>query len=249
MSTAISKDTVKSKVSSFGGPWRVIITGLAIFIVSQIIAGVIAEILLSAVGADTSLDNSNAAQFIYILLAEAMAVGLVFLVLKDRGLKLHSIGLGRRPLWRDLRRAALGFVIFYAALIIAGVIINLVAPSITNEQQDIGFNTLQTFSDSVLAFIALVILPPLGEETLVRGYLYSGLRSKMRYLPALLITSLLFGAAHLSENDSGLLWSGAVDTFLLSVVLVYLRENTGALYAGMLVHMANNIIAFGVHFH
>jgi membrane protease YdiL (CAAX protease family) len=83
----------------------------------------------------------------------------------------------------------------------------------------------------------------------VRGYLYSGLRSKLKYLPALLITSLLFGAAHLSENDSGLLWSGALDTFLLSVVLVYLRENTGALYAGMLVHMANNVIAFSVHFH
>jgi membrane protease YdiL (CAAX protease family) len=32
------------------------------------------------------------------------------------------------------------------------------------------------------------------------------------------------------------------------MVLVYLRETTGALYAGMLVHALNNLIAFGVHF-
>jgi membrane protease YdiL (CAAX protease family) len=31
-------------------------------------------------------------------------------------------------------------------------------------------------------------------------------------------------------------------------VLCFLRERTGALYAGMLVHMLNNLIAFGVHF-
>jgi len=233
----------------FGGPWRVILTTLAIFIISQIVAGVIASALLAATGAYNSFDNSIAAQFIFVFLAELGAAGLVFLVLRERGLNLKAIGFGRRPVWRDLRRAGIGFVIFYVLLIAAGAIVNVFVPSINNEQQDVGFNTITTISDNLLAIIALVVLPPLGEETLVRGYLYSGLRSKLKYLPALLITSLLFGAAHLSENDSGLLWSGALDTFLLSVVLVYLRENTGALYAGMLVHMANNVIAFSVHFH
>ncbi|MGH9351096.1 MAG: lysostaphin resistance A-like protein, partial [Terriglobia bacterium] len=90
---------------------------------------------------------------------------------------------------------------------------------------------------------------PLGEETLVRGYLYSGLRKYWRFWPALLFTSLLFGAAHLEFGAGGpLVWAAAIDTFLLSVVLCYLRERTGALYAGILVHMLNNLIAFGVHF-
>jgi membrane protease YdiL (CAAX protease family) len=42
------------------------------------------------------------------------------------------------------------------------------------------------------------------------------------------------------------MWAAAFDTFILSVVLVYLREKTGALYAGMLVHMLNNLLAFFV---
>jgi membrane protease YdiL (CAAX protease family) len=50
-------------------------------------------------------------------------------------------------------------------------------------------------------------------------------------------------------QGASLLWAAGVDTFVLSLVLVYLREKTGALYAGMLVHSLNNLIAFGVHFH
>jgi membrane protease YdiL (CAAX protease family) len=70
-----------------------------------------------------------------------------------------------------------------------------------------------------------------------------------RFWPAVVVTSLFFGAAHLELGSGGpLVWAAAVDTFLLSVVLCFLRERSGALYAGMLVHMANNLVAFGVHF-
>jgi len=242
-------EVIRPQQGSFGGPWRVFLSTLAIFILSQIVAALLAGFLLGVTHSFNSIDNSTAAEFIYVLLAEVGAAGLVFIVLKERRLSPAAIGLGRRPQWNDLKRAVGGFVIFYGLIIVASIIVNWLAPSVVNEQQDVGFNTITTVGDNIMAFIALVILPPLGEEVLVRGYLYSGLRASLRYLPALLITSLLFGAAHLSENDSGLLWSGALDTFLLSAVLVYLRENTGALYAGILVHMANNVIAFAVHFH
>jgi membrane protease YdiL (CAAX protease family) len=247
--TKLKRPKVEPKEGSFGGPLRVVLTTIAAFVLSQIIAAVLAELMLAAAGADRSLTDSNAAEFIFVLLAEFLAAGLVYLVLKEQRLKLSSIGLGRRPQWRDLRRALLAFLAFYGILILVGIVVNIFVPSITNETQDVGFNTLSTFSDSALAFVALVILPPLGEETLVRGYLYSGLRSRWRFWPALILTSALFGAAHLSGTDSGLLWSGALDTFVLSAVLVYLRETTGALYAGMLVHSLNNVVAFGIHFH
>jgi membrane protease YdiL (CAAX protease family) len=70
-----------------------------------------------------------------------------------------------------------------------------------------------------------------------------------RFWPAVLVTSLFFGAAHLELGTGGpIVWAAAIDTFLLSVVLCFLRERTGALYAGMAVHMVNNLIAFGIHF-
>jgi uncharacterized protein len=84
---------------------------------------------------------------------------------------------------------------------------------------------------------------------LVRGYLFSGLRMVWRFWPAVLVTSLFFGAAHLEFGSGGpLVWAAAIDTFILSAVLCFLRERTGALYAGIAVHMLNNLIAFGVHF-
>lgn len=238
--------------AGFGGPARVILSAFGIFIISQLVAVILLEIVFGIIrpGNKNILDQSVAAQFFYILLAESLAVGLVLLILRRRALKLGSIGFGRRPVWRDLKWAAVGFVVFYGLLILATVILTLLIPSYnTNALQDVGFNILSTPMDRVIAFVALVIIPPLGEETLMRGYLYSGLRSRLKFWPALLITSLLFGAAHLSTGVSGALWAAGVDTFVLSAVLVTLREKSGALYAPILVHSLNNVVAFFAHYH
>ena len=239
----------------FGAPWRVIVNVLVIFIFSQFVAIFLVELFLGLLHSGTNLgsdlDNSAPAQFFYILIAESLAVYLVLSIVKRRKLGLAAIGLGRRPAWRDLKKAGLGFLAFYVILIVATAIVSALFHSFNTQQtQNVGFNTLNTTIDGIAAFVSLVILPPLGEETLVRGYLYSGLRTRWKFLPAMLVTSLLFGLAHLQLGDgAAALWAAGLDTFVLSLVLVYLREMTGALYAGMLVHSLNNVIAFGVHFH
>jgi len=238
-----------------GSPAHVIFNTLAIFIIIQILAAFLVDFVLGIMhpGADVGslLDNSISGQFFYVLLAEGLVTGLVLLIVRRRKLNLSFIGLGRKPQTRDLWRAAQGFVVFYAALIVVSILINILLPNLnTNQQQNIGFTNISTSSDNLLAFLALVILPPLGEEPLVRGYLFSGLRSRWKFWPAAIFTSLLFGLAHLEfGSGSPLVWAAGIDTFVLSIVLVYLRDKTGALYAGILVHMLNNLIAFGVHFH
>ena len=243
------KKSNKQPAKNLGGPTRLIVTTLLIFLASQIVAAFIAELGMAIIHPNShqSLDNSVAAQFIYILIAEGLAAWLVLRIVKKRGLKLSAIGLGRKPNQTDLVKAAIGFGAFYALLIIAGLIVNTISPDLTNQKQNVGFNNINNGLENVMAFISLVILPPLGEEILVRGYLYSGLRKIMKFLPALVVTSLFFGAAHLQlGSGTPLVWAAAIDTFLLSIVLVYLRERTGALYAGMLVHMLNNLLAFFV---
>jgi membrane protease YdiL (CAAX protease family) len=235
---------------AFGHPVGVVFNVLAVFIVGQIIAGLLVEIGARILSPDFGgIDSSAVAEFFFVLLAEAIAVLFVFWVLRLRKLPLSSIGLGRPPAWRDLTRGLIGFGAFYGLLIVFAGGLTLIFPNLDKGTQDVGFNTLNSALDMSLAFFALVFLPPLGEEILVRGYLYSGLRAKMKFLPALLITSLIFGSAHIFCGTRGILWGAELNTFVLSVVLVYLRESTGALYAGMLVHMLNNLIAFGVHFH
>lgn len=245
----------KSKRSKdLGAPAWIVLKTFVIFLVSQVVASFLVVFFLSLAHPHANptdlLNGSIAGQFFYVLIAEAIALGSVLLILRHRRLSARFIGLGRRPRWNDLWQALGGFVIFYAVLLVAGVLVSVFLPGVnTSQKQDLGFNNLITGSDNLFAFLALVIVPPFGEEPLVRGYLFSGLRARWRFWPAALLTSLLFGVAHL-EFGSGqpLVWAAGIDTFLLSVVLVFLRERTGALYAGILVHILNNLIAFGVQF-
>jgi membrane protease YdiL (CAAX protease family) len=237
---------------TLGSPLRLTLTAIGVFIVSQAAGAFAVELVYGIMhpGSTGALNNSIAAQFFYILIAEGLAAWFAIYLVRSRGLNLSVIGLGRRPRTGDLTSAVGGFVIFYLVLIAAGVVVNYLSPQLQNQQQNLGFTNIRTGTENILAFISLVILPPLGEETLIRGYLYSGLRKFWRFAPALVFTSLLFGLAHLEFGSGGpLVWAAAIDTAILSVVLCFLREKTGALYAGMLVHMLNNLIAFGVHFH
>lgn len=243
------------KPDDFGSPWQVILLTLIVFFVSQFAAAVIVSIGLAIARPDASiinlLDQSAPVQFFYVLAAEALVLALTFLIVKKwRRLSLKSIGFGRLPVWRDITFALGGAAVFYGLLIITSILISLLVPGLdTDEVQDVGFDALNSSLDVILAFTALVFFPPIGEETLMRGYLYSGLRSRLPFVSAALITSVLFGIAHLgSGSSSAPLWIAGINTFLLSLVLVYLREKTGALYAPMLVHAANNLIAFTIYF-
>jgi len=237
----------------FSRPARVISTTLIVFIASQFLAAIFLGLVLSLTHPDsnvvTILEESTSAQFFYILLAEGVAVGAVLLLLHGRNLSHRAIGL-IRPRFSDVWKGLLGFAVFYGLLIfIVGILLQIFPGIDTDQQQDIGFQNLDSSSDTVLAFVALALIPPIGEEVLIRGYLFSGLRSQWRFVKAGLVTSLIFGVAHLQLGSGAPLWLAAIDTFVLSLVLVYLREKTGALYAGMLVHALNNMIAFGVRFH
>jgi membrane protease YdiL (CAAX protease family) len=241
----------KSHPVNFGSPLRVVLTVAAIFISSQILALLTIESVLAIrTGTFSPFERSALAQFGYFLIAQGLAAAWVLAILNRRRMSLDAIGFGRRLAWGDVWRAVAGFGVFYAILIVVAVLLKQFLPAIDLEQaQDVGFNYLNTHADKVLAFTALVILPPIGEEILMRGYLYSGLRRHWRFLPSLIITGVLFGGAHLQwGSGSELLWAAGIHTFILSGVLVYLREKTGALYSSILVHGFNNLLAFIVYF-
>jgi membrane protease YdiL (CAAX protease family) len=122
-------------------------------------------------------------------------------------------------------------------------------PSLNLEQkQELGFDMATTGKNLLPIFVSLVILPPVVEEIVTRGFLYTNLRSRVAIVPAAIITSILFAAAHLGEASDGLLWVAAIDTFVLSMVMCHLREKTGSLWPSMGVHFIKNGLAFFVLF-
>lgn len=231
-------------------PWLSVVIGLAALFGSQIIAGLILSIYpmirhWTASESSDWLSNSIIVQFIYVLMAESIAVAMVYFFLKSRKIKLQVIGL-RKVNWTDPVFGLMGlpayFVIYYVAL----DVITRLAPSLnTSEKQQLGFNNVHGTGNIALTFISLVILPPIAEEIIFRGLIYTSLRKKMSLWVAAILTSLLFALGHLAEGGSaGPLYIAGIDTFCLSLVLVYLREKTGGIYASMTLHGLKNLIAF-----
>ncbi len=136
-------------------------------------------------------------------------------------------------------------VLYIAVLIAAKTLV----PSLDIEkEQDIGFDRSIKGLSLLPAFITLVIIPPITEEIVARGFLFGGLRTKLPFISSAIITSAMFAAAHIGGAKEGLLWVAAVDTFILSLILCYLREKTGSLWPPIVVHMLKNGLAFFILF-
>lgn len=156
-----------------------------------------------------------------------------------------EIGIRGLPTWTDIGLAVVGFIL--AMLLAAGVTaVFSVFPWFNAEQaQNVGFNTYLGGTDRIIAYLVLAILVPIAEELIFRGWLYGRLRrlfSKnlvdwLSMTLSILLTSLLFAALHGQ-------WNVGVVVFVLSVVMCLLRELTGTIYAGILVHILKNTVAF-----
>jgi membrane protease YdiL (CAAX protease family) len=223
---------------------------ILIFFVSQLMSALLISVYPSLNHwtndeASAWLNNSVIAQFTFILLAETFVLGAIYLFLKRYNFSFKDIGL-RRPRWSDLG-FALALVPVYFVLYLATVlVVSHFVPGLQVDQpQDIGFGNVHGSFQLTLTFISLVILPPLTEEILVRGFLYSSLKKALPLIGAVIMTSLLFAAAHLPEGgDAGPLYIAAIDTFILSLVLIYLREKTNGLWASIILHAIKNGVAF-----
>lgn len=191
------------------------------------------------------LSSSISAQFFYFLTAEALTVAVIFGLLKWFRWSWRTIGLVR-PRWHHLLVGVAAAVPYYALYIGIVTVVSLLVPGFDqNQKQEIGFESANGVAALTLTFFSLVILPPIAEEITMRGFLYTGLRKWLPRIAAALLVSALFGAAHLAEGGAaGPLWVGALDTFALSLVLVSLRELTGNLWAGIVLHMTKNFVAF-----
>lgn len=231
-------------------PLEAIAITVAIYFVTQVIVAIGISLAGSAMGLSSEelankLENSTLGQFVFIALVEALTLGLLFGFMKRRGTLWKSIGMVR-PRLMDIGYALAGFVAYFVvyALIIASLVKHFL-PIDTEQEQQLGFNTAAAGPELILIFLSLVILPPLIEEILVRGFLFTGLKNKFSLWKAAIITSIVFGAAHLQwGSDAPLLWSAAIDTFVLSMVLVYMRFKTKSLWPGIGLHFIKNGIAF-----
>lgn len=244
----------KEKSTKPWHPLSVVALTIGLFFAAQYLASLF--FLFLALGAGWSSEQmttwfkaSALPQFLYVLIADGLILIGVGLLLKHKKQTFKSIGLAK-PQLKDALKALVAYGCYIVLFILITTGAKLLVPSLNlDQEQQLGFEANRGVVNLVLAGVSLVILPPIVEEILCRGFLYTGLRKKLRIVPSAIITSLVFAAAHLQfGSNAPLLWVAALDTFVLSLVLVYLRETTGKLAAPMLLHMYKNLLAFSLLF-
>lgn len=86
-------------------------------------------------------------------------------------------------------------------------------------------------------FLVIAVIAPICEETVFRGYLYGGLKSKGNIMAAVFISSAIFGIYHMSLLKF-------FTTGLLGLILCIAVECSGSLLSSIWIHICNN--AFSV---
>lgn len=233
------------------GPVSAVLFTLLTFVGAQLIAGFVLVFVareLSAADPAAWL-NSITGQFCFVTLSDVLIIANLWGFLRPRHGTLRHLGYSRSPEVRDLFFTVAGYAVYFVLLIVASALAQDAFHVNVNQKQELGFDALFSPTERLLAFASLVLLPPFVEETIFRGFLFGGLRKKMKFIYATIITSLLFAAPHLLASTHGLLWIAGVDTFVMSLVLCYLREKTGALWASIGLHALKNSIAYFILIH
>lgn len=176
----------------------------------------------------------------------AMAIGVPWKFFGQR-LRWRDIGLAQNlPRWRDIGLAPIAFVLALICTGIAMYIASLVIPGVDlDTKQQVGFENITQRYEMLLAFFTLVVLAPICEELLFRGYLYGRVRKYYNAVWTIVLTSLVFGLMHVYAGPGmPLQWNVMIATSVLALFIGALREYTGSIWAGILVHMLKNGVAF-----
>ncbi len=94
---------------------------------------------------------------------------------------------------------------------------------------------IDPISFAIIAFSA-VIIAPLFEEIFFRGFMYQAFRKTMRLWPAAILTSVVFGIAHIEPSI-------IIPIALVGMILLGIYRWTGNLWSSIITHAGYNAIA------
>lgn len=137
---------------------------------------------------------------------------------------------------------------FFAAIpmaigiyLLIAIAVNLIfEPQQEDIAENLGADENSALGLTILAGIVIIAGAALWEEIVFRGLLFGVLRKRFSLWPAAVISGAIFGSLHLTAGDIGV----AIQLSGLGVAMAWLYERTGSLWAPVMLHAANNTLAF-----
>lgn len=227
-----------------------------VFLTAQFVGVVIMLLALLALGysqtqVTTVFEENVALQFLGVLFVQLATIAILYgLYRSAKRPFLQSIRLKKRlPGKKDIQFALTAYALYFAAFVVVATAASVLLPGLDTEQaQQLGFIDPNK-AELVFVFASLVLLPAFAEEVIFRGVLYQGLKRYISLAAAVVVSSLIFGAAHLEFlSGSSLNWIAAIDTALFGGFLILAYEKADSLWSPILLHGLKNTVAFVVLF-
>lgn len=189
-----------------------------------------------------SAGNSLQAQVGAYALEVLAGVLVIGYYLKKYKVGLGAVGWHKFSVIRMIAYLLGMFLVFYVGVNLLLDLVTVLVPGFNaNQAQNNGIITTAHQAPN-LALFALVVVPPILEETLFRGLIFESLSKKWGVVWGAIASSALFGLAHMQANIG-------VYTFALGLVLCFLYVRMKSIIPGMFLHMLNNYIAFMMIYH
>ncbi|MBI4864272.1 MAG: CPBP family intramembrane metalloprotease [Candidatus Riflebacteria bacterium] len=213
-----------------GTPWTVSYAlGLvALLVVCQLVFGLTAGALMAILGAQSlavfGMAGAVGATALVTMIALSRSI--------DRGVDWASLGLYRGQLLENVWTGVQAGLVMVAINLLS---IRVMCSLDIWQLEGITFGNMlfkvDTLGGALLALVGGALIVPICEEILFRGILFSALRRSRGPLPAVILSSVIFGLLHLPD---------ALRPALIGVLLGTLYHVTGNLWVSITAHSVLN---------
>jgi membrane protease YdiL (CAAX protease family) len=229
-------------------PWGWLEVALLVIlgtIASVVVTWGMAEVAVRFFGVnstDVFGETMSTAKSVVVLLSQAVIDGLailyLYLMLQARTDAPFWPSIG----WREMRSGA-GKIRDSALQFLAGGAVLAVVVSFVggflNSKETLPIEELLKARVSILLFGILgVLVAPLVEETIFRGFLYPVIARRLGIAAGIAITGTLFGLMHAAQLGGA--WGQIALLILVGIVLTWVRARTGTVAASFFVHLGYN---------
>lgn len=221
MNSEMQQTVTTPEPQEYSVPWKPIDNWIGLFLLALIDVG-----LFVAAWQGLGTQVAQSAVLILVQLAYLLPLLVVFAYRRVNPL---SLGFGKFE-WSTLGLGCGLLFISYMIILVHNGVLTLLGV----ETQ--GMEILKLFDslDSPIWFILVgVIFAPIVEELFFRGFLFQGFRQKYGWVIGALLSSAIFGLAHLDPV-------ALIPTFILGLLLAYMYQRSNSVWPGIILHVLVN---------
>ena len=211
----------RNEAQTYSLPWSVGDTWLGVVLLVLLSVGMLVAVLMGI--------NAQFMQNIGVLFLEMIYILPIVLIFVWRRIHWKHLGFGKFT-WNVMGMGCGLLVGGYAIIIMHNSILYVFDISPQGDQISKIFDQLDS---AFWFFITGAVIAPIVEEIFFRGFLFQGFRQKYGWMPAIFLSSAIFGAAHLDPVS-------LIPTFVLGCVLAYIYHRSNSVWPGILFHAAIN---------